>query len=152
MELKVLHRQMDSSDPLYASAECRQLFNIYTTYYAKTGFCLPWVAYLVILDNEVAGCCSFTTPPEGGKVEISYWTFSAYEGRGVASFGCRSLIAIAHQTDPGIIITAKTAPAKNASTSILQKNGFVCSGIVQDDEIGDAWLWVLEPRGSSTTV
>lgn len=48
------------------------------------------------------------------------------------------------KTDPQLLITAKTAPVHNASTKILQKNGFEFSGKVQDDEIGDAWLWVLK--------
>jgi hypothetical protein len=40
-----------------------------------------------------------------------------------------------------VIITAKTAPEHNASTKILEKNNFVFTEIVQDEEIGDAWLW-----------
>lgn len=42
-----------------------------------------------------------------------------------------------------ITVIAKTAPEKNASTKILERNGFVFSTIVQDHEIGDAWEWVL---------
>jgi ribosomal-protein-alanine N-acetyltransferase len=45
-------------------------------------------------------------------------------------------------TDPGLIITAKTAPEENASVAILRRNGFEFTGIVQDDGIGDAWEWV----------
>ena len=48
------------------------------------------------------------------------------------------------QYDPTLLITAKTAPEHNASTKILEKNGFVFTAIVQDDEIGDAWLWKLK--------
>ena len=49
---------------------------------------------------------------------------------------------------PGIIITAKTAPDHNASTKILEKNGFRYSGIVQDDDIGDASQWLLRPENT----
>ena len=56
-------------------------------------------------------------------------------------FSCKELLSIAQQSDPKIITTAKTAPEYNASTKILQKNGFTFTEIVQDHEIGDAWLW-----------
>ena len=38
----------------------------------------------------------------------------------------------------------KTAPESNASTRILHNLGFRFSGIVKDEEIGDAWLWILD--------
>lgn len=63
---------------------------------------------------------------------------------GIASFACKELIALAYQTDPNITIIAKTAPEKNASTKILENNNFVFTEIVQDDEIGEAWLWELK--------
>jgi ribosomal-protein-alanine N-acetyltransferase len=89
------------------------------------------------------GTCGFTGQPKDGKVEIAYWTFKEFEGQGVASFACNELISMSKITDPTITITAKTAPEHNASTKILQNNGFEFSEIVQDDEIGDAWLWTL---------
>jgi [ribosomal protein S5]-alanine N-acetyltransferase len=61
----------------------------------------------------------------------------------VASFICQALVALATQTDPTLTITAKTKPEYNASTKILQKNGFEFAEIVQDHEIGDAWLWKI---------
>ena len=57
---------------------------------------------------------------------------------------CKQLISIARSTDPKIIITAKTAPGHNASTKILQNNGFTFTEIIQDDEIGDAWFWTFD--------
>ena len=80
--------------------------------------------------------------PKDGKVEIAYWTFKDFEGQGIASFACQELVTIAHQIDPSLTITAKTAPENNASTKILANNNFIFAEIVQDDEIGDAWLWV----------
>jgi RimJ/RimL family protein N-acetyltransferase len=78
-------------------------------------------------------------------VEIAYWTFPAFEGQGIASFVCRELVAISQKADPTLVITAKTRPEHNASTKILQKNGFRHAGVVQDHEIGDAWLWEKLP-------
>lgn len=146
MELRILQQHENKTDHLFASADCQTLLQIYDDYYPKTGFNLPWVAYLVLRENKVVGVCSFTSQPDNGKVEIAYWTFKEFEGQGIASFACKELIKIAQNADPKITITAKTAPEHNASTKILENNKFIFSGIVQDNEIGDAWLWVLKPE------
>lgn len=145
MKLRILQTNEDKTDHLFQSPDCQSLLQMYDDYYPKTGFNLPWVAYLVIDENKAVGSCSFTGKPIDGKVEIAYWTFTGFEGKGIASFACKELIAIAKNADPKIIVTAKTAPEQNASTKILQKNNFIFTGIVQDAEIGDAWLWTLNP-------
>jgi RimJ/RimL family protein N-acetyltransferase len=99
------------------------------------------VGYFVIRQNQIVGSCSFIGKPQDGKVEIAYWTFKDFEGQGIASFACKELITIVYHADAGLIITAKTAPEHNASTKILEKNNFVFTEMVQDDEIGNAWLW-----------
>jgi RimJ/RimL family protein N-acetyltransferase len=135
----------DKTEAVYASEDCLNLLKMWEEYYPKIGFNLPWVGYFIKQDNEIIGSCAFTGPPENNRVEVSYWTFKEYEGKGVATFACRQLVFIAKATDPFLVITAKTAPENNASTKVLQRNGFVFSGIVQDHEIGDAWEWVLSP-------
>ena len=105
---------------------------------------MPWVGYFVLRENQIVGCCGFTGQPKDGNVEIAYYTFKEFEGQGISSFSCKELILIANQSDPTVIITAKTAPESNASTKILNNFGFRFSGIVQDEEIGDAWLWILD--------
>jgi RimJ/RimL family protein N-acetyltransferase len=144
MELRVIELNEDKTRPIYASADCQQLLAVYDEYYPKIGFKIPWVGYFVMRDGEIVGSCGFVGPPSDGKVEIAYWTFKEFEGRGVASFACRELMSIANKAEPGVTITAKTAPEKNASTKILENNGFAFTEIVQDHEIGDAWLWVHE--------
>jgi hypothetical protein len=62
---------------------------------------------------------------------------------GTLPFACKQLIKIAQTADSNVIITAKTAPEQNASTKILARNGFECTRVVQDDDIGDAWEWVF---------
>ena len=145
MEVRILQQKEDKTDPLFESVDCQTLLQLYEDYYPKIGFHLPWVAYLVIRQNKVVGTCSFTGQPHDGKVEIAYWTFKEFEGQGIASFACKELIRIAHSTDPQVIITAKTAPEHNPSTRIVENNKFVFTEIVQDEEIGDAWLWTLKP-------
>ena len=61
----------------------------------------------------------------------------------VAGFAAAALVAIAQASPERPVITAKTLPEINASTTILTRLGFVRAGVVQDDDIGDAWLWRL---------
>ena len=143
MELKAIELNVDRSQQMYSSDDCQMLLKTYDEYYQIIGYNLPWVGYFVIKENQIVGSCGFTGQPKDGKVEIAYWTFKEYERQGISSFSCKELIQISEQTDPAIIITAKTAPEHNASTKILQNNGFTFTGIVQDHEIGDAWLWTL---------
>ena len=143
MKLKLLELKPDKKDPLFQNDECQQLLAIYEDFYPKIGFELPWVAYLIVEKEEVLGTCSFVGKPKDGEVEIAYWTFEQNEGKGVASFACKELVSIAKKENKRLSITAKTAPEKNASNRILEKNGFTYDRVVQDDEIGDAWLWKL---------
>jgi RimJ/RimL family protein N-acetyltransferase len=144
MELKIININEDKANEIYASNDCQQLINSMNEYYPKIGFNKPWVGYFVFRKNQVVGTGGFTGQPKDGKVEIVYWTFKEFERQGVASFACKELISISKITDPTITLTAKTAPEHNASTKILQNNSFEFSEIVQDDEIGDAWLWTLK--------
>ena len=150
MELRILQQNENKTDNLFESADCQTLLQMYEDYYPKIGFNLPWVAYLVVRQNQVVGSCSFTGQPNEGKVEIAYWTFKEFEGQGIASFACKELIKISQSADPKVTITAKTAPEHNASTRILENNKFIFTSIIQDEEIGDAWLWILKPEEKTT--
>lgn len=146
MKLIPIDLKADLSSEMYASEDCQTLIKIYEGYYPTIGFNLPWIGYFVERDEQIVGCCGFKGHPNDGKVEIAYWTFQAFEGQGIALFSCKELISISQKTDPNISITATTAPKNNASTKILERNNFKFSGIVQDHEIGDAWLWIYEPN------
>jgi [ribosomal protein S5]-alanine N-acetyltransferase len=141
--LKVINLDENRADPLFSSPEGQQLIAAYATFYEEVDFAIPWVGYAIVRDGQLVGSCGFTGQPIENKVEIAYWTFPANEGQGIASHACKSLIDIALKEFPNIIITAKTAPEENASVKILKNNGFFFKGIVQDHEIGDAWLWEL---------
>ena len=144
MELKPIELNIDKSEEIYASENCQLLLNVYNDYYKIIGYNFPWVGYFVCRGNEIVGSCGFKGQPKDGKVEIAYWTFKEYERQGIATFSCKELILISQQFDSSIIITATTAPENNASTKILQNNDFEFTKIVQDHEIGDAWLWILK--------
>jgi ribosomal-protein-alanine N-acetyltransferase len=143
MELRILQLKEDKSDPLFASPEGQTLLEMYNDYYPTIGFHLPWVGYAIVRDQQLVGTCGFTGQPKDGKVELAYWTFKAFEGTGVASFACRALLDIVRKTESQLTVVAKTAPEHNASTKILEKNGFLFTEVVQDEEIGDSWLWKL---------
>jgi [ribosomal protein S5]-alanine N-acetyltransferase len=140
--LQPIPQNEDKTKDVYASEDCQTLLTMWEEYYPKIGFYFPWVGYFVKQDNTIIGSCAFTGPPENNKVEISYWTFKEHEGKGVATFACSQLVSMAKKNNPSLTITAKTAPEHNASTKVLQRNGFTFSGVVQDHEIGDAWEWV----------
>lgn len=144
MKLKPLSPNEDKTNEVFASEDCQQLLKMYDEFYPKFGFHMPWVGYVIERNNEIVGTCGFVGKPVKAKVEIAYWTFKAFECQGIGSFACKELVAIAHQANPNLTITAKTAPENNASTKILEKNHFVFSEIVQDEEIGDAWLWIYK--------
>ena len=142
MHLIPIPQHTDKTLALYASEDCQFVLQMYDDFYPKIGYVMPGVGYFVVREDQIVGSCSFVGQPQQGRIEIAYYTFQAFEGQGIASFACRELISIACQADPDVTITARTAPEHNASTRILANNQFIFSEIVQDEEIGDAWLWV----------
>ena len=150
MELKIIPLHKGEAIDISVSEECQQVITMYEAFYPKIGFNVPWVGYFIVRENQIVGSCGFVGSPKNGKVEIAYWTFREFEGQGIASFACEELVSLAYRTDPNLTVTAKTAPVHNASSKILQKNGFVFTEIVQDEEIGDAWLWTHKKTANST--
>ena len=125
--------------------ECLDVLNAYPGYYHRVGYNKPWIGYFATIDgHEMVGCGGFKGKPKDGKVEIAYGTFKKYEGQGIGTEICRQLVSLALQADPSLRITARTLLEINASTEILKRNGFECTGIVFDEEDGDVWEWELK--------
>ena len=143
LTLHPIHPNENKSNPIFNTDECQNILQMWEAYYHSIGFEPPWIGYFIQDHEQIVGTCAFTGKPVNHRVEVSYYTFPAHEGKGIATWACKALVALAYAHDPTIIIFAKTAPENNASTSILKKNAFVFSGIVQDHEIGDAWEWTL---------
>jgi RimJ/RimL family protein N-acetyltransferase len=141
--LEIIEKQQSYQAEKYASIVCQQVISATIDMYTSIGFHKPWVGYLVVDSDVIVGAAGFNGVPENNEVEVSYYTFQEYEGKGYATFACRELIKIAKSHNPGVVIFAKTAPEENASTRILSNNGFVYQKVVQDHEIGDAWHWEL---------
>ena len=111
--------------------------------YRKTGFTPPWIGYLAVFNGVVAGGGAFVGPPKQNRVEIAYFTLPGHEGKGMASRTAHKLICLARKASPSIELFAKTLPERNASTVILSRLGFRQTGSVADDDIGEAWGWLL---------
>ena len=116
--------------------------------YRRVGFVPPWVCYLAVFDEGVAGTCGFTAPPSAGRVEIAYYAFPRSEGRGIATSMARELLALPRAADPGVTVTARTLRERNATVRILEKLGFTLEGTVLDPEEGEVWEWVLARGGA----
>ncbi len=113
--------------------------------YQEIGFVPPWIGYVAVSDGRAVGGGAFVGAPDDGRVEIAYYTLTGLEGQGHASATARALVELAQREDPALVVIAKTLPENNASTRILHHLGFIQNGIVQDEDVGDAWLWELPP-------
>lgn len=109
--------------------------------YRRIGFVEPWVGYVAVNAGSAVGGGAFVGPPRENRVEIAYYTLKEFEGRGYATQTAAGLVAIARQTQPGIVIKAFTLPQRNASTRILERLGFGLFGSAHDPDAGDVWEW-----------
>lgn len=112
--------------------------------YKASGYEEPWLGYLAMLDGSCVGTCAFKSAPEDGRVEIAYFTFPEFEGRGVATQMTQQLVEMALKEDRDLTIAAQTLPEINASTKVLEKHGFELLGLVGHEEDGEVWEWVLK--------
>ena len=111
-------------------------------YYKIIGYTEPWISYYLQDANEVVGICSFKGKPDSdNRVEIAYWTFEQYQGKGYGSKMCALLLEITKAHD-NLTVFAQTMPEVNASTTILTKNGFQHIGTATDSDVGEVWEWV----------
>jgi RimJ/RimL family protein N-acetyltransferase len=115
---------------------------------ARLGGEARWGSFLAVdpAGRLVIGTCSYKGPPDAdGAVEIAYFTFPPYEGRGYASSMAALLIARAGAPPPARSVRAHTLPERNASVRILEKLGFAHLGQVVDPEDGPVWRWERAP-------
>ena len=110
--------------------------------YRASGFVPPWIGYLAVDDGSIVGTCAFKCAPVNGRVEIAYFTFPEFEGRGIATAMARRLIAIAHAEQPG----HRRHRADIAGTQCLEQQysaalGFKLAGFAVDADVGKVWEW-----------
>jgi RimJ/RimL family protein N-acetyltransferase len=109
--------------------------------YESAGFAEPWICYVAVLNSRLVGTCGFKAAPSQGRVEIAYFTFPEYEGKGIATQMARQLVSIARNADADVIVAAQTLPGRNASHRVLEKLGFTCVGQLEHPEDGIVLEW-----------
>jgi ribosomal-protein-alanine N-acetyltransferase len=142
--MKLWPLQRDSTVPDLPFPLPEVVLPVLATYrgmYETTPYVPPWIGYLASEEDRLVGTCAFKGAPKDGRAEIAYFTFPEYEGKGVATRMARQLVEIATAADPGVLVTAQTLPAHSASTSILQKLGFVLHRSLIHPEDGLVWEW-----------
>ena len=103
-----------------------------------------WGGYYAVDEDthEVVGSCAFKTPPTAeGTVEIAYFTYPPFEGRGYATEMARKLVDLATQAGTVGSVIAHTLPEPSASTRVLEKAGLELVAEVTDPEDGPVWRW-----------
>lgn len=130
-EERVGHLPAEADGVLHATSEL----------YQAVGFEPPWICYVAVLSDKLVGTCGFKSAPLNGRVEIAYFTFPGYEGKGVATQMARQLLSIARDARSDLIVAAQTLPERNASHRVLEKLGFVCAGSLQHPEDGVVLEW-----------
>jgi RimJ/RimL family protein N-acetyltransferase len=92
--------------------------------------------------QQLAGVCSLKGPPVDGAVEIAYFTFPGFEGRGIGTEMARFTLERARQL-PGVkLAIAHTAPEGGASTRILEKIGMSFAGEAEEEGMR-VWRWQI---------
>jgi RimJ/RimL family protein N-acetyltransferase len=103
---------------------------------------------LIDVGGKNVGTCAFKGPPADGQVEIAYFTYPGFEGRGIATLAAARLVELALSAHPSLQVVAQTLPQENASTSILRSLGFKLGGAVYHPEDGTVWNWFLNASSS----
>lgn len=105
----------------------------------------PWVFGFGVVHRataQVIGAASFKGAPDPeGVVEIAYAIVPSCEGQGYATEAASALLGFAFADERVRCVRAHTAPAANASTSILRRCGFTHVGPVEDPDDGTVWRW-----------
>jgi len=109
----------------------------------------PWGLYLARSHGMPSGVGLFKGPPdESGWAEIAYLSFLPARRQGVASAIAGQLVTIAGR-EGATGVRAHTMPQRDASTRVLERNGFVLWGEVIDPDDGPVWRWELPLPGRS---
>ena len=109
---------------------------------ARNGAPRPWRGYLgVTPEHGAVGTCGFKSAPADGEVELAYFTFPLFEGRGLGKQMAARLVEIARASQAVSTLVALTRPETSKSTSVLQALGFSNTGEAHDPSDGLVWRW-----------
>ena len=146
MKLLPIKEKTEDNETFTSSPLCAEILPMTIDFYKKVGFVQPWIGYFAEENGQIVGCAGFKGKPINGTVEIAYGTFEQYQKQGIATDMCKQLVELSRSTDPSIRITARTLPEENFSISVLRKNNFLLTGVVNDPEDGDVWEWLYQNK------
>jgi len=142
VDLIPINEHIEDNKELTDNPLCRESIYMTIDFFKRVGYVKPWISYCARENGSLVGFGAFKGAPKDGVVEIAYGTLEPYQRKGMGTEICKLLVELSLKTDPFVTITARTLPENNFSTKILQKNGFIFSGTVNDPEDGDVWEWV----------
>jgi [ribosomal protein S5]-alanine N-acetyltransferase len=102
-----------------------------------------WPGYFFVSEQHraVIGNGGFAGLPKDGIVEIGDEVAPEFRNLGYATKAVRAILAQAFAMPEIQAVVAHTLAEKNASNSVLAKNGMVFLGEFPNSEVGDVWRW-----------
>ena len=98
-----------------------------------------WVLQLNDGSGRIVGSLAFKGLDDNGRTEIGYGMHPGYEGKGLMTEAVTAVVRWAAE-QPGVAsIEAETAPDHIASRRVLEKAGFVPSGVAGTE--GPRYIW-----------
>ncbi|CAJ1004159.1 MULTISPECIES: GNAT family N-acetyltransferase [Bacillales] len=98
-----------------------------------------WVLQLNDGSGKIIGSLSFKGLNDNGMVEIGYGINPEYEGKGLMTEAVSAAVRWASK-QPGVLsIEAETEPDNIASQRVLEKAGFIPSGVIGAE--GPRYIW-----------
>ena len=144
MDLLPVKEHLEENKVFTDDPDCRDSVYMSVDFYERIGFNPPWICYYARLEGQLVGCAGYKGKPVNNSVEIAYGVFPQHQNKGVGALIAQTLVDLALQTDPSLIVTARTLAEDNYSTRILRKNNFKWLGSVMDEEDGEVWEWEYE--------
>jgi [ribosomal protein S5]-alanine N-acetyltransferase len=141
MKLIPIKEHLHENNRFIDHPDCSKNLEMCIDFYKKVGYNPPWICYYAELDGELVGGFAFKGKPVNQRVEIAYVVFEQYRNRGIGTRGALTLAQLANETDPDVMVTARTLPKENYSVRLLRKNNFKFLGTVLDEEDGELWEW-----------
>lgn len=106
-----------------------------------------WVLQLNDGSGKIIGSLSFKGLNDNGMVEIGYGINPEYEGKGLMTEAVSAAVRWASK-QPGVLsIEAETEPDNIASQRVLEKAGFIPSGVIGAE--GPRYIWKNGKRQSA---
>jgi RimJ/RimL family protein N-acetyltransferase len=141
MELVPIKQHLHENEEFAGHPDCSKNLEMCVDFYKKIGFNPPWICYYVRLDGEYVAGFAFKGKPINNRVEIAYVVFEQHQHKGIGTRAAQTLVQLAAETDPDVIVTARTLPEENYSVRLLRKNNFRLLGTIVDEEDGEVWEW-----------